>query len=151
MENGVDDDMMRPSSRDAKGKGECRVVAAAARPNDRNSLGRERDEPSFIGESSFVRAPLNSRVSLSPAMAGSKGKARADSLDRVPVDIQEALILEDLLYVLMVRCLPPIRYLHSLRRMTGYSWNLHYLPCGLVPGGRRSATRSAFRGCTVFR
>ena len=35
--------------------------------------------------------------------AAAKGKARADSLDRVPVDIQEALILEDLLFVLMVR------------------------------------------------
>ena len=64
---------------------------------------REQDEPSFIGESSFVHAPLNSRVSLSPAVVNGKGKARADSLDRIPIDIQEALILEDLLFVLMVR------------------------------------------------
>ena len=65
-------------------------------------------EPSFIAETSFVRAPLNSRV-----VSGSggphykyKGKGRArDSLDGVPVEIQEALILEDLLFVLMVRCM----------------------------------------------
>jgi gamma-tubulin complex component 2 len=32
-----------------------------------------------------------------------KGKAREESLNGVPVDIQEAMILEDLLYILMVR------------------------------------------------
>ena len=31
-----------------------------------------------------------------------KGKGKQESLDRVPLDIQEALILEDLLFVLMV-------------------------------------------------
>lgn len=31
-----------------------------------------------------------------------KGKGKEDVLDNLPVDIQEALILEDLLYVLMV-------------------------------------------------
>ena len=60
------------------------------------------EEPSFIEEASFVRAPLNSRVSLSPAVVMGKGKGKAESLDRVPVEIQEALILEDLLFVLMV-------------------------------------------------
>lgn len=35
-------------------------------------------------------------------MAMGKGKGKAESLDRVPVEIQEALILEDLLFVLMV-------------------------------------------------
>ncbi|KAG6864736.1 hypothetical protein C0991_007478 [Blastosporella zonata] len=59
-------------------------------------------EPSFIAETSFVRAPLNSRVSSVSAAPKSKGKAKQhDSLDRVPLEIQEALILEDLLYVLM--------------------------------------------------
>jgi gamma-tubulin complex component 2 len=32
-----------------------------------------------------------------------KGKAREESLNGIPVDIQEAMILEDLLYILMVR------------------------------------------------
>ncbi|KDQ51905.1 hypothetical protein JAAARDRAFT_184745 [Jaapia argillacea MUCL 33604] len=78
------------------------------------------EEPSFISETSFVRAPLNSRVPSSsgipPRGAGGpgsgsrqasrdpKGKAKAtdkDSLEGVPIDIQEAVILEDLLYVLM--------------------------------------------------
>ncbi|KAF6752840.1 gamma-tubulin complex component 2 [Ephemerocybe angulata] len=55
------------------------------------------NESSFIAEASFVRAPLNSRVGGSSG----KGKARQDSLDSVPLEIQEALILEDLLFVLM--------------------------------------------------
>lgn len=63
-----------------------------------------RDEPSFIAETSFVRAPLNSRV-LSGAGPKGKGKGKSkanESLDGVPIEIQEALILEDLLFVLMV-------------------------------------------------
>ncbi|KAF9259258.1 hypothetical protein L218DRAFT_933944 [Marasmius fiardii PR-910] len=60
-----------------------------------------RDEPSFIAETSFVKAPLNSRVVSGTAMPKSKGKAKQESLDHVPPDIQEAMILEDLLYVLM--------------------------------------------------
>ncbi|KAF8664129.1 hypothetical protein AX16_000819 [Volvariella volvacea WC 439] len=68
------------------------------------------DEPSFIAEQSFVRAPLNSRVpttnaalgvGLSPSPSSSKGKAKQDVLDRVPLEIQEVLVLEDLLCVLM--------------------------------------------------
>ncbi|KAI5117612.1 hypothetical protein M0805_001212 [Coniferiporia weirii] len=59
------------------------------------------DEPSFIAERSFVNAPLNSRVPSQPASAKGKGKAKAESLDKVPLDVQEALILEDLLFVLM--------------------------------------------------
>lgn len=35
-------------------------------------------------------------------MPKSKGKGKVEPLDRIPIDIQEALILEDLLYVLMV-------------------------------------------------
>lgn len=63
------------------------------------------DEPSFIAETSFVRAPLNSRVASGVGVPKdrSKGKGKArDTLDGVPVEIQEALILEDLLFVLMV-------------------------------------------------
>lgn len=77
------------------------------------------DEPSFIEEASFVRAPLNSRVSMSPAVTIGKGKGKAESLDRVPVEIQEALILEDLLFVLMVRlrlCDSPFAYITYLYR-----------------------------------
>ena len=62
------------------------------------------NDSSFIAETSFVRAPLNSRVVSTPSEPKSlKGKKRQDSLDRVPLDIQEALILEDLLFVLSVR------------------------------------------------
>lgn len=59
---------------------------------------------SFIAETSFVHAPLNSRVVCSTNAPKSKGKAKQkqESLERVPLDIQEALILEDLLFVLMV-------------------------------------------------
>ncbi|KDQ10708.1 hypothetical protein BOTBODRAFT_36026 [Botryobasidium botryosum FD-172 SS1] len=71
------------------------------------STGRGREsirEQSFIAESSFVRAPLNSRVAVQPsprAKKSSKGKAREESLKGVPIEIQEAFILEDLLFVLM--------------------------------------------------
>ncbi|EIW87341.1 hypothetical protein CONPUDRAFT_45986 [Coniophora puteana RWD-64-598 SS2] len=58
-------------------------------------------EPSFIAETSFVRAPLNSRVGASQSKTKDKGKGRVEPLDVLPVDIQEALILEDLLFVLM--------------------------------------------------
>lgn len=63
----------------------------------------DQNESSFIAETSFVRAPLNSRVSSVGAVPKTKGKAKQESLDRVPLEIQEAMILEDLLYVLMVR------------------------------------------------
>ena len=63
-------------------------------------------EPSFIAEESFVRAPLNSRVSgLAQPSPKVKGKERAESLDGLPLEVQESLILEDLLFVLMVRAL----------------------------------------------
>ena len=69
-------------------------------------------EPSFIAETSFVRAPLNSRVGPAPAFPRSKGKGKEQSLEGIPVDIQEALILEDLLFVLTVRVLTsPVAYL----------------------------------------
>lgn len=61
-----------------------------------------REEPSFIAEASFVKAPLNSRVVSNANIVGGKGKAKQESLDRLPLEIQEALILEDLLFVLMV-------------------------------------------------
>ncbi|KIJ09112.1 hypothetical protein PAXINDRAFT_172617 [Paxillus involutus ATCC 200175] len=62
---------------------------------------RRGHEPSFIAETSFVRAPLNSRVGATKSIPKSKGKEREDVLDHLPVLTQEALILEDLLYVLM--------------------------------------------------
>ncbi|KAI9438511.1 Spc98 family-domain-containing protein [Lactarius indigo] len=58
-------------------------------------------EPSFISEESFVRAPLNSRIVSGTTAPKSKGKAREESLDTFPLDVQEAMILEDLLFVLM--------------------------------------------------
>ncbi|KAI9457635.1 Spc98 family-domain-containing protein [Lactarius psammicola] len=58
-------------------------------------------EPSFISEESFVRAPLNSRIVSGTIAPKSKGKAREESLDTFPLDVQEAMILEDLLFVLM--------------------------------------------------
>ncbi|KAF8908113.1 gamma-tubulin complex, DGRIP84/SPC97 component [Gymnopilus junonius] len=71
----------------------------------RNHLSQEghsksHNDSSFIAETSFVRAPLNSRVVSSSTAPKSKGKGRQESLDRVPLDIQEALMLEDLLFVL---------------------------------------------------
>ena len=73
-------------------------------------------EPSFIAEESFVRAPLNSRVVSGAGILKSKGKAKEEHLNELPLEVQEAVILEDLLYVLMVwdiqpkvsisRCLP---------------------------------------------
>ncbi|KAJ7722292.1 gamma-tubulin complex, DGRIP84/SPC97 component [Mycena maculata] len=67
----------------------------------RESRAKSQAEPSFIAETSFVRAPLNSRVSSVSVIPKAKGKAKQEPLDNVPVDIQEALILEDMLYILM--------------------------------------------------
>ncbi|PFH47040.1 hypothetical protein AMATHDRAFT_77395 [Amanita thiersii Skay4041] len=67
----------------------------------RGERGKTNSEPSFIAETSFVRAPLNSRVSSLNATPKSKGKAKQESLDRIPLEVQEAFILEDLLYVLI--------------------------------------------------
>jgi len=64
-----------------------------------------RVEPSFISEESFVRAPLNSRIVSGTTATKSKGKAKEESLDSFPLEVQEAMILEDLLFVLMV-CVP---------------------------------------------
>lgn len=58
-------------------------------------------EPSFIAEQSFIRAPLNSRVAARIVPA-KKGKVKVEPLEGIPLDIQEAIILEDLLFVLMV-------------------------------------------------
>jgi hypothetical protein len=63
-------------------------------------------EPSFISEESFVRAPLNSRIVSGTTSTKSKGKAKEESLDAFPLEVQEAMVLEDLLYVLMVCDLP---------------------------------------------
>ncbi|KAH7926608.1 hypothetical protein BV22DRAFT_1086750, partial [Leucogyrophana mollusca] len=69
-------------------------------PSSRENGGRSHNEPSFIAETSFVRAPLNSRVGANTSLPKAKGKGKEDALDHIPVDIQEALILEDLLCVL---------------------------------------------------
>lgn len=70
------------------------------------------EETSFAAESSFTRAPLNTRLvgrqaGLSPAHApkgkGKEKEVEQASLKGVPLEVQEALVLEDLLYVLMVR------------------------------------------------
>ena len=45
---------------------------------------------------------MNSRVGQAAALPKAKGKTKEESLEGVPVDIQEAIILEDLLYILMV-------------------------------------------------
>lgn len=74
-----------------------------------------REEPSFIAEASFVKAPLNSRVGTGAAGPSAKGKAKQESLDRLPLEIQESLILEDLLYVLMVRIHPRTSYISPTR------------------------------------
>ena len=73
-----------------------------------------RPEPSFISEESFVRAPLNSRIVSGTTTTKSKGKAKEESLDSFPLEVQEAMILEDLLYVLIV-CVPPPFNFRSLR------------------------------------
>ena len=73
-----------------------------------------RPEPSFISEESFVRAPLNSRIVSGTTTTKSKGKAREESLDSFPLEVQEAMILEDILYVLMV-CVPSPLNFRSLR------------------------------------
>ena len=70
-------------------------------PEWRHSCSTAGNNSSFIAETSFVRAPLNSRVGATNSTPN-KGKERADILDHLPIDIQEAIILEDLLYVLMV-------------------------------------------------
>jgi gamma-tubulin complex component 2 len=62
-------------------------------------------DPSFIAETSFVKAPLNSRVASnshnSTQRSRGKGKSKEEALENVSLDIQEAMILEDLLFVLM--------------------------------------------------
>lgn len=59
-------------------------------------------EPSFIAEASFVRAPLNSRVAARLQPLRRKERGHTDSLEGTPLQVQEAMILEDLLFVLMV-------------------------------------------------
>ncbi|KAJ6500592.1 gamma-tubulin complex, DGRIP84/SPC97 component [Mycena sanguinolenta] len=67
----------------------------------REGRAKSQTEPSFLAETSFVRAPLNSRVSSTSGIPKIKGKTKQEPLDNVPVDIQEILILEDMLYILM--------------------------------------------------
>jgi hypothetical protein len=64
------------------------------------------DEPSFVSERSFVRAPLNSRLGPVPTTPKGKGKERAlaeeEDFSMMDLDVQEAQLLEDLLNVLKV-------------------------------------------------
>ena len=77
------------------------LLCSSIRSSLTSSIGQ--NDSSFIAETSFVRAPLNSRV-VSSNVPKSKGKGKQESLDRVPLEIQQALVLEDLLFVLMVWC-----------------------------------------------
>lgn len=91
-----------------------------------NDIQARHSEPSFVVETSFIRAPLNSRVEgKGPSRHSSKGKARRDSLENLPLDVQEAIILEELLFVLMVGCFylvcPKVDY------VTGNSWDLYHI------------------------
>ncbi len=117
--------------------------------NGRGHSSRETryNEPSFIAETSFVRAPLNSRVSSGAVPQKSKGKGKQESLDHVSVEIQEAMILEDLLYVLMVggssfRAVAVSSYIGNRRDIRDFSSRL-------LAGGRRSSTRRPFHRCTL--
>ena len=77
----------------------------------------DQNDSSFIAERSFVRAPLNSCVVSNANAPNVKGKGKQEPLDRVPLEIQEALILEDLLFILMVSfifCLPEVDLTCSL-------------------------------------
>lgn len=87
------------NSRENRGKSACFGSFVPRCHHSWRSVGHE---SSFIAETSFVRAPLNSRVGATNPTPRSKGKEREDILDHLPIDIQEAIILEDLLYVLMV-------------------------------------------------
>ena len=89
----------------SKGKGTHTAFCSLGTPTNVSIReGRELDEPSFIAEKSFKSAPLNSRVPVQSPTARRKGKQKAeDTFEKVPLDVQEALILEDLLFVLMVR------------------------------------------------
>lgn len=79
----------------------CRSIPRASNAQQLSFAG----DPSFIAEASFVRAPLNSRVAARLQPLRRKEKGRADSLEGIPLQVQEAMILEDLLFVLMVRYL----------------------------------------------
>ena len=90
-------------------------------------------DPSFIAETSFVKAPLNSRVpshSHTTPRTHGKGKSREGSLENVSLDIQESLILEDLLFVLMVSVpLASIGRAYGIR--TGDRRDVRYFPSRL--------------------
>lgn len=77
-------------------------VLAFAKQRKLDKLLVDQADSSFIAETSFVHAPLNSRVVSNTTVPKVKGKGKQEPLDRVPLEIQEAMILEDLLFVLMV-------------------------------------------------
>lgn len=91
-----------------------------------------------------MRAPLNSRVSYAPPPSKGKGKAaRQDTLDGVSVEIQEAMILEDLLYILMVRRSTIDCFASDWQ--VGHRRDLHHTSPRLLSGGRRSSSWNPIR------
>lgn len=62
------------------------------------------DEPSFVDEKSFIKAPLLSRLGPAPSTPKRKGKERVleEDFESVELEVQEAQLLEDLLNVLKV-------------------------------------------------
>lgn len=102
-------------------------------------------EPSFVIEASFIRAPLNSRVEGkgSARQKTSKGKARQDPpLDSLPLDVQEAIILEELLFVLMVGSLHLI--CAKIKHVTGNPWNLYHVRLVVFSRRRRKSSWRQF-------
>ncbi|EJT99710.1 hypothetical protein DACRYDRAFT_55632 [Dacryopinax primogenitus] len=96
-----DDDDLREEERDEIEREE----AATAGPSRWAGA-----ETSFAAEPSFLQAPLNSRVPPPPAFdsptANTKGKYRdetqdATNLKGLSLELQEAMVLEDLLYVML--------------------------------------------------
>lgn len=93
-------------------------------------------------------APLNSRV---PATSSTyKGKEKAEPLDRLPIEIQEALILEDLLFVLMV-CNSSSKYTSFDDFSAGHRGNVHHVSSRLLGGGSESIARGSLRSITFAR
>lgn len=101
----VDDDIdiRELHSREDHSKSTCSHPILAH--DEPHKLSVDQNDSSFIAETSFVRAPLNSRVVSNANAPKVKGKGKQEPLDRVPLEIQEAMILEDLLFVLMVSIL----------------------------------------------
>lgn len=69
---------------------------------------------------------------MSPSVNNVKGKARMDSLDRVPIELQEAMVLEDLLFALVVSISLSGKLPQARTKMLNnlILWDLsHHVPC----------------------